>query len=316
MLNPRTLEGWLPAVDRQCPWPPTDPSCWGRWAWWMPSVQIQDCARALPPPTFRADLVGPSPVPRPGLATVSPTAGPNTGVRSPTPQVPGLAVTATATPPGSIPSGVVAKQLEDETGGVPAFTGSIVSHSATSICEQRNPFQSPCDPPLTVPVLRSLSTERTPSVGNSMPRASNGPLSRQLEARPSPSREGKGHLLRGERRNKLSPRPARPSTARNNVFQRGVRRGLASQAPPLGSRRLAEGEERRRHSPTEKRFSSSGSFSSLLHRCRRPGHVPSRAALLWSSAGTPPHRKVDRTSSGRRGRPDGRRGTSPAWTTD
>ncbi|CAL4194789.1 unnamed protein product [Meganyctiphanes norvegica] len=39
---------------------------------------------------------------------------------------------------------------------------SIVSHSAPSICYQRNLFQSPCDLPLTVPVLRSLSTERTP----------------------------------------------------------------------------------------------------------------------------------------------------------
>ena len=39
-------------------------------------------------------------------------------------------------------------------GGVPA-PSSIVSRSAPSICEQRNQFQSPCDPPLTVPVLRS-----------------------------------------------------------------------------------------------------------------------------------------------------------------
>ena len=76
-------------------------------------------------------------------------------------------------------------------GRVACLYGSIVSHSATSICEQRNPFQSPCDPLLTVPVPRSLSTERTPSVGNSMPSASNGPLPRQLGARPSPSRDGK-----------------------------------------------------------------------------------------------------------------------------
>ena len=77
-------------------------------------------------------------------------AGFQPGVRSP----PGLAATATATPPGSIPPGVVLVGLEDETEGC-LPPGSTVSRSAPSICEQRNRFQFPCDPPLTVPVLRS-----------------------------------------------------------------------------------------------------------------------------------------------------------------
>ena len=80
--------------------------------------------------------------------------------------------------------------LEDETEGC-LPPGSTVSRSAPSICEQRNRFQSPCDPPLTVPVLRSYLPNGPLSVGNSMPCASYGPL-QATGPRPSPKPRRKG----------------------------------------------------------------------------------------------------------------------------
>ena len=67
----------------------------------------------------------------------------------------------TATLPGSIPPVLVILDWKTKQEAC-LRSRSIVSHSAPSICYQRNLFQSPCDLPLTVPVLRSLSTERTP----------------------------------------------------------------------------------------------------------------------------------------------------------
>jgi len=68
--------------------------------------------------------------------------------------VSGLAVTSTATPPGSISSGVVHVDWRTKRRGC-LLSSSIVTRSAPSICEKWNQFQSPCDLPLTVPVLRS-----------------------------------------------------------------------------------------------------------------------------------------------------------------
>ena len=85
----------------------------------------------------------------------------------PDPPVSGLAVTSTAKPPGSVPSlGKGCLLLEEQHCGPYAHPVS---------CDQRNLFQSPCDPPLTVQALRSYLPNGPQSVGNSMPSASNGP---------------------------------------------------------------------------------------------------------------------------------------------
>ena len=124
------------------------------------------------------------------------------------------------------------------------LSSSIVSHSATSICDQRNLFHSPCDPPLTDSVLRSLSTERTPT-------------SRELDAlcveRPvGPQATGSArprHLSKPRPRNGSTPfsrgggetvvglatcqRGCAPGSSRSTTVPRYVGLPVQSRSPPL-----------------------------------------------------------------------------------
>lgn len=215
-LNPRTFGGWLPAVflTGSVPVRPQTPlvGVVGRGGCRRFKCETAPVPCPLPPSVADSPRVGPSPSLAPGRDR-SPDGRPRHRRAQPETQSPRARRHRNSNAAREHPFRSSRQGIGGRNGRGACLHGSIVSHSATSICEQRNPFQSPCDPPLTVPVLRSLSTERTPSVGNSMPRASNGPLSRQLEARPSPSREGKGHLLRGREAKQTLPR-AQPDRVR------------------------------------------------------------------------------------------------------
>ena len=128
----------------------------------MPSSGARDCSPAPQPSVSEASLHPADRHPQ------------NTGVRSPTPH--SLRARRHRNSNAARERPLRSSLLVGRNGEFACLYGSIVSHSATSICEQRNPFQSPCDPLLTVPVLRSYLPNGLQSVGNSMPSASYGPL--------------------------------------------------------------------------------------------------------------------------------------------
>ena len=209
----------------------------------------------------------------------------------------GLAATATATPPGSIPPGVV---LLDETEGC-LPSGSTVSRSAPSICEQRNRFQSPCDPPLTDPVLRSYLPNGPLSVGNSMPCASYGPL-QATGPRPSPKPRRKG------------PSPDRVGSQER--VPKGCATGPRVPAPPRRPRcRPGKGSSPVRP-PTDDVRATSGWLPAPRRSSGFPASGP--CAAQQRSSGVPrggPPASVDRGPRTQvLGPPGG--STPPAWTTD
>ena len=169
----------LPVPSHGFPGRPQCPSCWGEHGRGGCHRREQGTAALPPQPSVSEASLHP--------ADRHPQ---NTGVRSPTPH--SLRARRHRNSNAARERPLRSSLLVGRNGEFACLYGSIVSHSATSICEQRNPFQSPCDPLLTVPVLRSYLPNGLQSVGNSMPSASNGPLPRQLGARPSPSRDVKG----------------------------------------------------------------------------------------------------------------------------
>ena len=115
------------------------------------------------PPRARRKASHPTGIaaPRPAPAGAAPqNATPTCAGQSPTTV---LAVTTHSKAARERPLRGSPTAMDDDPRGGRLLPSSIVSHSATSICDQRNLFHSPCDPSLTVPVLRSLSTERTPT---------------------------------------------------------------------------------------------------------------------------------------------------------
>jgi len=186
--------------------------------------------------------------PEPHHQTLPTGIPPATGVRSPTPHSPRARRHRNSNAARERP--LRSSLLVGRNGEVACPRGSIVSHSATSICEQRNPFQSPCDPLLTVPVLRSYLPNGLSSVGNSMPSASNGPLPRQLGARPSPSRDGKVAVSQRERSlNPPSPWPPCDRVSLANRVPKGCATGPRSRSTTARFTPPEEGRARHRHSP-------------------------------------------------------------------